>query len=107
MTSSVSLSGKTRRFLVSHHLRHMTNMIIKLKEVSHPLTDEQQIQSVIRSLPNSWEYMKIQMTHFGGLNTFEHVGTHVELEEDRLKAIGSKVEGHMESSFGPKKTHRM
>ncbi|XP_070056487.1 uncharacterized protein [Nicotiana tomentosiformis] len=35
------------------HLRQMANMIEELKDAGHVLTDEQQIQAVIRSLPSS------------------------------------------------------
>ena len=35
------------------HLRQMSNMISEHKEVGHTLTDEQQVQAVICSLPQS------------------------------------------------------
>ena len=35
------------------HLRQMSNMISELKDASHTLTDEQQVQAVIRLLPQS------------------------------------------------------
>ena len=35
------------------HLRNMSNMISELKDAGHTLTDEQQVQVVIRSLPNN------------------------------------------------------
>lgn len=53
--------------LTRQHVRHMANMIVKLKEVGQPLTDEQHIELVIRSLPNLWEQMKVSTP----LNTFE------------------------------------
>ncbi|KAH0729744.1 hypothetical protein KY290_000872 [Solanum tuberosum] len=33
-------------------------MIAQLKSVGHVLSDEQQVQAVIRSLPNNWEHLK-------------------------------------------------
>ena len=36
-----------------NHLRDMSNMIMELKSTGHALTDEQQVQVVIRSLPHS------------------------------------------------------
>ncbi|XP_031250319.1 uncharacterized protein LOC116108189 [Pistacia vera] len=38
------------------HLRHLSNMISKLRDAGHVLTDEQQVQAVIRSLPHNWEH---------------------------------------------------
>ena len=35
------------------HLREMSNIVRELKSVGHMLTDEQLVQAVIRSLPNS------------------------------------------------------
>ncbi|KAK0583239.1 hypothetical protein LWI29_034969 [Acer saccharum] len=68
------------------HLREMSNMIRELKSAGHTLTDEQQIQAVIRSLPNSWENMKINMTHNDNIKTFDDISRHVELEDERLEA---------------------
>lgn len=39
------------------------------------------------------------MTHFEGINTFEHIRKQTELEEDRLKAAGPKAEVHMTSFY--------
>ena len=38
-------------------------MICELKDTGHVLTDEQQVQAVIRSLPHSWEHLKMHLTH--------------------------------------------
>ena len=45
------------------HLRQMSNMISELKDASHTLTDEQQLQAVVRSLPQNWEHMKMHLTY--------------------------------------------
>ncbi|KAK3218221.1 hypothetical protein Dsin_012191 [Dipteronia sinensis] len=82
---------KCQNHNMRHHLREMSNMICELKSVGHSLTDEQQIQAVIRSLPNSWENMKINMTHNNNIKTFDDITCHVKLEDERLKA--AKVSG--------------
>ncbi|XP_028768008.1 tetraketide alpha-pyrone reductase 1-like [Neltuma alba] len=50
---------------MKQHLREMANMIRELKEAGHVLSDEQQVQAVIRSLPASWEHMKEAMAYAG------------------------------------------
>lgn len=37
-------------------------MVRELKSIGHILTNEQQVQVVTRSLPNTWEHM-VNMTH--------------------------------------------
>ncbi|KAI9180994.1 hypothetical protein LWI28_010049 [Acer negundo] len=76
---------KSHNHYMRQHLREMSNMIRELKYVGHTLTDEQQIQVVIRSLPNSWENMKINMTHNDNIKTFNDIPCHVELKDERLK----------------------
>ena len=66
------------------HLIIVSNMISELKGAIHDLTDEQQVQAVIRSLPNCWEHLRINVTHNDNIKTFDDVARHVELEEDRL-----------------------
>ena len=61
-------------------------MISELKDAGHILSDEQQVQAVIRSLPHSWEHMKVNLTHNENVKTFEDAMRHLELEEDRLLA---------------------
>lgn len=41
------------------HLRLMVNLVNDLKIVGYVLTDEQQVQVVIRSLQKFWEHMKV------------------------------------------------
>ena len=66
------------------HLTIMRNMIEELRQAGHTLSDEQQVQAVIRSLPRSWEHMRVNLTHNDNIRTFDDVARHVELEEDRL-----------------------
>ena len=64
------------------HLREMSNMISELNNVGHVLTEEQKIQVVIRSLPNSWEHIRMHLTHSKNIRNFEDAARHLELEED-------------------------
>ena len=64
----------------------MSNMISELKATEHDMTDEQQVQAVIRSLPSSWENMHVNLTHNDNIKTFDDVARYVELEEDHLLA---------------------
>ncbi|KAK0607697.1 hypothetical protein LWI29_018803 [Acer saccharum] len=73
-------------------------MIRELKSAGHTLTDEQQIQAVIRSLPNSWENMKINMTHNDNIKTFDDISRHVELEDERLEAAKASGQLYMAES---------
>ena len=50
--------------LMKKHLRKMSNMIIELVDAGHVLTDQQQVQAMIRFLPYSWDRMKtVSYTH--------------------------------------------
>jgi ATP-dependent protease HslVU (ClpYQ) ATPase subunit len=68
------------------HLKEMSNMISELKDADHILTDEQQIQALIRSLPHIWEHMKVNLTHNEDIKTLNDAVRHLELEEDRIEA---------------------
>jgi hypothetical protein len=76
----------------------MANMISELMVASHVLTDEQQLQAVIRSLPRSWEHMRVNLTHNDNIKTFDDVAHHVELEENRLGSEKGIGEAYMASS---------
>nr|CAD1823418.1 unnamed protein product [Ananas comosus var. bracteatus] len=54
--------------------------------IGHTLTDEQQVQAVIRSLPDSWEHMKVNLTHNDSIKTFVDMARHVEQEDEHLGA---------------------
>jgi hypothetical protein len=64
----------------------MSNMISELKDVSHILTNEQQVQAVIRSLPHTWEHMKVNLTQNESIKTLNNAVRYLELEEDRIEA---------------------
>ena len=58
---------------MTEHLRVMSGMIRELHTAGHALTDEQQIQAVIRSLPESWTHMKQILTHNENIKTFTDI----------------------------------
>jgi len=76
------LHGQTMK----QHRRKMLNIINELKDTGHVLIDEQQMQAVIRSLPQSWKHIKMYLTHNENIKIFENVVRHLELEENRLLA---------------------
>ena len=73
-------------------------MISELKDAGHTLTDEQRVQVMIRSLPQSWEHMKMHLTHNENIKTLEDAMRHLELEEDRLMACKISADVYMASS---------
>ncbi|XP_044503424.1 uncharacterized protein LOC123224005 [Mangifera indica] len=87
---------------MKQHLREMPNMIIELKKAGHDLTDEQQVQVVIRSLPDSWEHMKVNMTHNDNIRTFDDIARHLELEAERLESAGLNAQAYVAESSSKK-----
>ena len=53
------------------NLRQMSNMISELKNVGHTLTNKQQVQVVICSLPQIWEHMKMHLIYNENIKTLE------------------------------------
>ncbi|KAK2968878.1 LOW QUALITY PROTEIN: hypothetical protein RJ640_023928 [Escallonia rubra] len=74
---------KDPKHTMSEHLRVMSNMIGKLRDAGHALTDEQQVRAVIRSLPASWANMKQILTHSENIKNFSD---HVILEAETRDA---------------------
>ena len=65
-TSGTRLHGLTMRFdsymmrsihSIKQHLRAMSSMNRELKTTGNDMSDEQQVQAIIRSLPSSWDIM--------------------------------------------------
>ncbi|GAV86405.1 UBN2_2 domain-containing protein [Cephalotus follicularis] len=87
---------------MTEHQRIISAMIRDLKNAEVALSDEQQVQAVIRSLPDSWVSMRQILTHNGNIKNFADVSRHVELEAEREEAIratalfaqGGKRHGH-------------
>ena len=88
------------------HLRVMSNMIRELRTAGQIMSDEQQVQTVLRSLPESWDHMKIQMTHNDNVKTFEDISRHLELEDERLEAAKPFNEANYASSSSGMKRKR-
>ena len=68
------------------HLTIMSNMTSELRTLGHDMTDEQQVQIVIHSLPSHLEHKRVNLTHNDNIKIFDDVTHHVKLEEDRLFA---------------------
>ena len=73
LTIKFDTSKKHPGVPMKKHLKQMSNMINELADEGHVLTDEQQVQAVIYSLPNSWDHMKMTLTHNEYIKTFEDV----------------------------------
>ena len=58
---------------MKQHMRTMSTMIRELMAIGINLTDEQQVQTVISSFPNSWKNMKANMTHNESVRTFDDI----------------------------------
>ncbi|KAG5527278.1 hypothetical protein RHGRI_028242 [Rhododendron griersonianum] len=73
---------------MKQHLRAMSSMIHELKVAGNNLSDEQQVQAVIRSLPSTtvWDNMSQNLTHNENLKTFDDVERHLVLEAERQEA---------------------
>ena len=103
-TSATRLRGLTMKFVsykmrsehtMKQHLMAMSFMIRELKSAGNNLTDEQQVQTVIRSLPSSWETMCQNLTHNENIKTFDDVARHLELEAERLETAKPISSVHM------------
>ncbi|OMO71233.1 hypothetical protein COLO4_28342 [Corchorus olitorius] len=72
------------------HLRVMSLMIRNIIGAGVDFSDEQQVLTMIRSLPNpEWSQMKLLMTHSKNIKTFNDMSRHLELEAEGLET--SKV----------------
>ena len=77
---------------IRQHLRAMQNLIRELIEEGGTLSDAQQVQAVLKSLPRNWDTMKHTITHNGNIKTFADVARHIQLEDDRMEH--EKPKGH-------------
>lgn len=61
----------------------MSNIVYELRSVGHDvLSNEQQIQAMIRTLSNQWEHLKVNLTHNESIKTFADATRYVELEDE-------------------------
>jgi gag-polypeptide of LTR copia-type len=86
-TIKFSTYKKCPNHSMRQHLKEMSNMISELKDADHILTNEQQVQAVIRSLPYTWEHMKVNLTHNEGIKTLNDVVRHQNLRKLKLLCI--------------------
>jgi len=101
---------KDPKHTMTEHLRALSGMIRDLKGAGHDLSDEQQVQAVIRSLPDSWVHLKLIMTHNENIKTFADISRHVELEAERQEAnritvqmAKASISGKERRATGPKR----
>ena len=62
-------------------------LIREFKTYRHVLINEKQVETVIKSLPKSWEYMMANVTHNESVKTFNDIICHLELELKRLVIV--------------------
>ena len=62
MTLKFDAYKKQSNHTLRQHLTIMSNMISELRCVGHELTDEQQVQVMIHSLPSALEHLRINLT---------------------------------------------
>ena len=55
---------------MKQHLKEMKRLIRELKTSGQVLTDEQQVEVVMRSLPKSEEHMVVNITHNESIKTW-------------------------------------
>lgn len=68
-------------------------MVCELKYARHVLTDEQQVQVVIRFICNTWEHMKVNMTQNKNIKIFKDIEHYLELEVEGHEA--AKLSDHV------------
>ena len=65
----------------------MSALICDLKATGNNLSDEQQVTTMIRSLPEpTWGQMKLVLAHSENIKTFVDISHHLELEAERMGA---------------------
>ena len=80
LTIKFDFYRKRPNHTMRQHLREMSNMARQLKSAGHVLTNEQQVQAVIRALPDTWEHTKVNMTYNENIKTFNYIEHHLELK---------------------------
>ena len=83
---------------MSAHLREMSRMIHQLKTAGHVLTNEQQVQAIIRSLPDEeWQLMKVNLRHNPQIMSFDDIARHLLLEAE-VMALKDHSKAYVASS---------
>ena len=98
MTLKFGSHKKQSNQTMRQRLTIMSNMISELKGTDQELTTEQHIQDMIPPILNAWEHLKIILTHYDNIKTFDDVARHVELEKDRFLADKTSGQAYMTES---------
>ncbi|KAL0401661.1 UNVERIFIED_CONTAM: hypothetical protein Slati_4196000 [Sesamum latifolium] len=65
----------------------MNDMIRELQNTSRKLNDEQQVLTILKSLPKqTWGHVKLVLTHNEQIKTFDSVTNDLKLEADRRES---------------------
>ncbi|KAL0347919.1 UNVERIFIED_CONTAM: hypothetical protein Sangu_1019700 [Sesamum angustifolium] len=92
-----------KRSMIQH--LNVMKVIRELQNSSCDLNDEQQVFSVLRSLPEqTWGYVKLVLTHNEQIKKFDSVDSHLKLEAERnLNVLNRMPLSHMPVSVSPLK----
>ena len=85
---------------MKHHLRQMSSMIHELKAAGNKLSDEQQLQAGIRSLLDTWEQTRLNMSHN---ETFDDLSCYLELEAAKANGSSYTTQSALQRLFGLKR----
>ena len=77
---------KDLQYSINKHLRVTTTMIRNSGAAGHTMSDQQEIQGVLVSLPDTfgWELFKYNMAHLETIEKFADRKPHIELEDESL-----------------------
>ncbi|XP_043698684.1 uncharacterized mitochondrial protein AtMg00810-like [Telopea speciosissima] len=78
MTLKFEMYRKDPKHTMVEYLRVIKDMIQQLDDTGKHLTDEQQVQAIIRTLLDFWGQIKIVLTHNDTVKTFNDIAAHVE-----------------------------
>ncbi|CAK8574851.1 unnamed protein product [Lathyrus sativus] len=70
---------------VSNHLSVLNNIVSELETIGVKIDDEDKVLRLIRSLPSSYEYIKLVLIYVKEIFNFEEVASKIISEERRLK----------------------
>lgn len=77
---------------MTEHLRIMSGVIRDLKAAGKEISEGEQVLNVIKALPiesQHWNHVKTILTYSDNIKTFAEVQSHIEMEEERLKMLGT------------------
>ncbi|KAL0396254.1 UNVERIFIED_CONTAM: hypothetical protein Scaly_0073800 [Sesamum calycinum] len=84
----------------------MKDMIRELQNVGCDLSDEQQVLVVLRSLPEqTWEHLKLVLTHNEQIKTFGSVASHLKRKADHRESETAQQAAFV-THAGQRKPHK-